>query len=448
MLNDNRRSATGTRAGAGRHGTRWVRLLAASLVVLVALAALPHGSEAQPNNPPGGPNNPTPPNNPGDPRPDPRLDPNPVLLPALPSLPSVPTQGAAVAPGAFLTDQVLLLIPIASPAGAAQQIAAPLQMAVLREFDLQNLGLHAAVLALPAVLDVVTAIEFLSLTPNALAQPVYRYGLTANPQYALDVLQVSAAHQYATGSQVTVAVIDTAVDVGHPAFAGRIAGVQDFVGAAAPDAHGTAVAGLIAGAGNVAGVAPGARILAVTAFPGQGGEGHTDSIAQAIDFAISAGAQVVNMSFSGPPDRVVAQLAQTAIARGRVVVAAAGNGGPGAAPSWPAAVPGAIAVTATGPGGIPYSNANNGSYISVAAPGVDVLTIAPQGRVAVLSGTSMAAAHVSGVIALILERYPHANPAQIRALLEATAVDLGTPGRDPTFGAGLVNSLSALQHGI
>ena len=371
----------------------------------------------------------------------------PVTLPNLPSLPSMPTGPAPVASGAFFDDQVLLLVPIGSPPGAAQQIAAPVGMSVLREFDLATIGLHGAVLSLPPTLDIIRAIDFLALTPNAIAQPIYRYALSAGPQYALDTLRVEAAHQYATGASVTVAVIDTAIDVGHPAIAARIAGIQDFVGAAAPDVHGTAVAGLIAGGGQVAGVAPAARILAVTAFPGGSGNGATDRIAQAIDFAVASGAQVLNMSFAGPQDPVVTQLVQAALARGRSVVAAAGNGGPGAGPSWPAAVPGVIAVTATGPDDQAYSGANRGSYISIAAPGVDVLTIAPQGRVGILSGTSMAAAHVSGLVALIIERNPGVGPSQIRALLEQTAHDLGTPGRDTTYGAGRVDALSAMQNG-
>jgi subtilisin family serine protease len=429
-----------------RMGSSSLRIWAAALVLGLAFAAATRGDAlAQAAAPPvvAPPVvTPTPPDRtiPLDPGRD------PVTLPELPDLPSLPGQTGPVTAGLFVDNQVLLLIPITSPPGAPQQIATPVGLSVLREFDLQNLGLHAAVLAIPAGLDVVTSIEFLTLTPNALAQPIYRYAVSGGPQYALDLMQVSAAHEYATGSQVTVAVIDTAIDVGHPAIAARIAGIQDFVGANAPDAHGTAVAGLIAGGGEIAGVAPGARILALTAFGAAGGT--SDGIAQAIDFAISAGAQVLNMSFSGPADPVVGQMTQVALARGRIVVAAAGNNGPSAAPSWPAAIPGVIAVTATGPDDQLYAGANHGSYISVAAPGVDVLSIAPQGRVGILTGTSMAAAHVSGLVALLIERYGAVSPAQVRALLESTAVDLGPAGRDTSFGAGRVDTLGALQQGM
>jgi subtilisin family serine protease len=430
-------------------GAAGLRAWAAALAVGIALAAAAADARAQ-STAPLPPTTTTPTTPPVTTTPETRIPldqgRDPVTLPQLPSLPSLPGQVMPVTPGLFVDNQVLLLIPTGSPPGAPQQIASPLGLSVLREFDLQTLGLHAAVLAIPPGLDVITAIEFLTLTPNALAQPVYRYQLAAGPQYALDLMQVSAAHQYATGAQVTVAVIDTAVDVGHPAIAPRIAGIHDFVGASAPDPHGTAVAGLIAGGGAVAGVAPGARILALTAFGSAGGT--SDGIAQAIDYAIAAGARVLNMSFSGPSDPVVTQLTQAALARGRVVVAAAGNNGPSAPPSWPAAVPGVIAVTATGPDDSLYPGANRGSYITVAAPGVDVLSIAPQGRVGVLTGTSMAAAHVSGVVALLLERHGSASPAQIRDLLERTAIDLGPAGRDTDYGAGRVNTLAALQQGM
>ena len=379
---------------------------------------------------------PTPPT-PPDPGRDPSAPPN---LPELPDLPGFNTPQAV--PGAFVTDRVLLLIPVASPAGAAQQIATPLGLSVVNEFDLQTVGLHAAVLALPPGFDVVSAIEFLSLTPNVLAQPVYRYSQSSGQGYANELMQVSTAHQFATGNRVTVAVIDTAIDIGHPQISGQIAASQNFVGSTAPDVHGTAVAGLISG------VAPGARLLAITALAANNGSGTSVEIARAIDYAVLAGARVLNMSFEGYADPIVNQLTQTALGRGAIVVAAAGNGGPGAAPSWPAAVPGVIAVTATGPDDELYASANHGSYISVAAPGVDVLTIAPQGRVGVLSGTSMAAAHVSGLVALLLERNPSASPAQIRAVLEGTAIDLGPPGRDTSFGAGRVNAIQAIQSGF
>lgn len=426
--------------GKGNCRPRW-RVWISAVFLLAALGlGFDAPAQAQANRQPGGTTVPTPPV-PTSP------DRDPITLPSLPDLPTLQNgAGSPVNPGSFITNQVLLLIPLGSPPGAPQQIAAPLGMSVLREFDLQNIGLHAAVLAIPPGFDIVTAIEFLGLTPNALAQPIYRYSLSAAPQYMLDLMQVSAAHQFATGSQITVAVIDTAIDVGNPAIAARIAGIQDFVGAGAPDAHGTAVAGLIASGGDVAGIAPGARILALTAFADTGGT--TDRIAQAIDYAISAGAHVLNMSFSGPADPVVEQLTRTALGRGRVVVAAAGNNGPSAGPSWPAAVPGVIAVTATGPSDELYASANHGSYISIAAPGVNILSIAPNGRVGVLSGTSMAAANVSGLVALLLERYPTATPDQVRALLERTAIDLGTPGRDTSFGAGRVNIMSALQQGL
>jgi len=136
---------------------------------------------------------------------------------------------------------------------------------------------------------------------------------------------------------------------------------------------------------------------------------------------------------------------KAAAARGAISVAAAGNGGPQAAPAYPAASPGVIAVTATDVADHLYSQANRGSYISVSAPGVDVL--APSGDHAhqLLSGTSYAAAHVSGIIALMIERYPALDAGTVRLALAAAAVDLGPPGRDDQFGVGRVNAFATLR---
>jgi subtilisin family serine protease len=103
-----------------------------------------------------------------------------------------------------------------------------------------------------------------------------------------------------------------------------------------------------------------------------------------------------------------------------------------------------IAVTATDIDDTLFSGANRGNYITVAAPGVDVLVPAPDGAYQFTTGTSVAAAEVSGVVALLLERNPSLTPAEVRRILIGTAKDLGPKGRDPGFGAGLVDALRAL----
>src|SRR3981081_2669034 len=124
--------------------------------------------------------------------------------------------------------------------------------------------------------------------------------------------------------------------------------------------------------------------------------------------------------------------------------APAGNTAPQAPEAYPAAYPEVIAVTATDIDDKLFDGANQGRYVSVAAPGVDVLVAAPNGGYDFTTGTSVATAHVSGLAALLLERDPVLTPDAVRAILMRTARDLGPAGRDDQFGAGLVDAYEAL----
>jgi subtilisin family serine protease len=169
------------------------------------------------------------------------------------------------------------------------------------------------------------------------------------------------------------------------------------------------------------------------------------SLLRAIDWAVARGAQVINLSFTGPTDPEVARGLATAAKKGIVLVAAAGNAGPKAAPLFPASDANVIAVTATDAEDKLFTLANRGKHIAVAAPGVDILAAAPGGRYQFSSGTSIAAAHVSAIAALLLELRPDLTPAAVRKILAATATDLGPKGRDDRFGAGLANAQRAVQ---
>ncbi|MGB8397705.1 S8 family serine peptidase [Bradyrhizobium sp.] len=296
----------------------------------------------------------------------------------------------------------------------------------------------------------------LQADPRVLAlQPNYYYhqqqGSAAADnglQYALVRLDVARAQAIALGSGALIAIVDSGIDNTHPDLIGSV--VDTFAGASAAsaDPHGTEISGIISAHGIVRGIAPEAKLLDVRVFaPGRHGLAVATSfnVVRGIDWALSKHARVINMSFAGPRDSLLEESIKAAAASGAISVAAAGNGGPQAAPAYPAAYPGVIAVTATDVADRLYSQANRGSYIAVAAPGVDVL--APSGDHAhqLLSGTSYAAAHVSGIIALMIERYPTLDAATTRLALAAAAVDLGTPGRDDQFGAGRVNAFATLR---
>jgi subtilisin family serine protease len=214
-----------------------------------------------------------------------------------------------------------------------------------------------------------------------------------------------------------------------------------------PNGHGTAMAGAIASHGKLLGIAPGAQILAVHAFddgPGTA-KGTSFAIDKGLQWAADNGARVINMSFAGPADPMLQRLLAGAYDKGIVLIAAAGNAGPGSAPLYPAADPDVIAVTATDGDDHVFAGANQGRHIAVAAPGVDILVLVPDDKYEMSTGTSVAAAHVSGIAALLLERKPSLKPADIRAALIATAKQLGPPRPDSEFGAGLVNAYRAVM---
>ena len=131
--------------------------------------------------------------------------------------------------------------------------------------------------------------------------------------------------------------------------------------------------------------------------------------------------------------------------KGIVLVAAAGNAGPKSPPLYPAADPDVIAVTATDAGDKLLAQSNRGPHIALAAPGDQILVALPDGDYEMSSGTSYAAAEVSGIVALMLQREPTLTPDKARAILMATAKDLGAKGRDPEFGAGLADAYGAVM---
>ena len=176
-----------------------------------------------------------------------------------------------------------------------------------------------------------------------------------------------------------------------------------------------------------------------------GAEGTTFSIIKGLDWAMSRGARVVNMSFAGPADPLLQRATASARQRGAILIAAAGNAGPKSPPLYPAADPNVIAVTATDVDDHLFPMANRGPFVAVAAPGVDILVPIPGGSYQVSSGTSFAAAYVSGVVALILERRPKLLPEAARRVLLTTARDLGPKGRDDQFGAGLIDAYQAIM---
>lgn len=267
-------------------------------------------------------------------------------------------------------------------------------------------------------------------------------------QYALTKLRLPEAHKLAHGANVTVAVIDSGIDVRHPELADSIADNFDALGSTeGPHIHGTGIAGTIVAHAKLMGSAPEARIIAIRAFGGTSGGAESSSyiILRSLNYAAEHGAQIVNMSFAGPKDSVIERAIAATAARGLVLIAAAGNAGAKSPPLYPAANPNVIAVSATDRQDKLFAASNRGNYIALAAPGVDIFLPAPDGKYQMTSGTSFSAAYVSGIAALLLERNYALKPEALRMTLAKTARDLGSPGRDDLYGDGEADAFAAVM---
>ena len=300
-------------------------------------------------------------------------------------------------------------------------------------------------------------LEALSADPDVLfVQPNYDYRVGKGktlpqtvPQYAGETIRLEEAHRLARGNGVMIAVIDTAIEAAHPELVGRIAGIFDTVadGPSPAEPHGTEIAGILVAHAALTGVAPAAKLLSVRAFRGgkaNPAQSTSLQVLKGIDWAFASGAKVMNMSFTGPMDPLLERIIKAAADKGAIFIAAAGNNGPKGAPVYPAAYAEVIAVTATDEKDKLYRQANRGDYISVAAPGVDIIAPALRGSYELSSGTSMAAAHVSGVVALLLERDEKLNWREVRAILSSSARKPDTFTGGEALGAGIVDAASAL----
>jgi subtilisin family serine protease len=288
-----------------------------------------------------------------------------------------------------------------------------------------------------------------NLIRRAFAQPDDPGYLTVQAAY-MQAIGLPAAWDLTTGDEaLVVAVLDTGVQLDHPDLASRLVPGIDVVNsdavAADDHGHGTMVAGIVAaqtdnGAG-VAGVTWRGRIMPVKVLDSMG-SGTDADVAQGITWAADHGADVVNLSLGGPGSSKVLQAAvDHAVAKGAVVVAAAGNESTDE-PHWPAAANGVVAVGATTANNTLASFSNFGAWVDLVAPGVGIASTALGGGYATASGTSFSSPIVAGVAALARAADPAASAADIAARLSLGAADLGLPGVDLLFGAGLVDALA------
>lgn len=356
----------------------------------------------------------------------------------------------------FRRAEVLFVVKPAAPAGALQAVVQAQNLRRIAEAELALIRRTVHRYAITDGRSVARIVAALEADPRIeQAQPNYIYELsetaaaaTAGIQYANTQLRIPEAHKLAKGTNVLVAIIDSRIDTAHPGLAGAIRETYSAVDSPAqePDGHGTAMAGAVAGRGLLTGTAPGAGILAVECFAkDEEGRmtGMTFHVLKGVDWAHARAAAIQNLSFAGPRDPMLGRLMKAAVEKGAVFIAAAGNAGPKSPPLYPAADASAIAVTAVNESDIPFKGANRGKYIAVAAPGVDVIVLAPSNATALTTGTSVAAAQVSGLAALAMEVAGKLDRARLRQLLSGSARKLKAP-RD-AVGAGLADALKLVE---
>jgi len=295
----------------------------------------------------------------------------------------------------------------------ARRIARDHHLTLLENWPMQLVGVDCVIMAVNDDRSLEAVAQELSAVPGvAWSQPLNEFQMqSAQPTSYNDRLyqaqpvnmrwHLSSLHRYATGRGVSIAIIDSRIDTAHPDLAGQNVRVQDFVpgNRQAAERHGTGVAGIIAARPNnamgIAGVAPGAQIMGLRACWERplGGMTVCDSLslAKALTFALEHHADVINLSLSGPPDRLLSTLIGIGLSRGATVVAAVDETRAGT--SFPASVAGVLPV------GDERLSANRTSvYI---APGLDIPTTEPEGKWSLVNGSSFAAAHVSGLAALL-----------------------------------------------
>jgi subtilisin family serine protease len=307
-------------------------------------------------------------------------------------------------------------------------------------WPIQSLDVYCEVLAIPAGRDVAQVIAALNGDPRVdLAQRMNLFN-TQTAKYddpyvelqsAATTLEVERAHELATGRGVSIAIIDSAVDGDHPDLRGRVQLARNLVAdhplARKGEVHGTAIAGIIASAVNnsegIIGVAPDVSIAALRACwaVGDGGlaaQCSSFSLARALEVALGLQPNVINLSLAGPYDPLLSRLLDRIIERGIVVVTAH----PATAESsqaFPSSHPRVLTAHSS------LLPVHSDSPYALAAPADEVLTTTPGASYAFMSGNSLAAAHTTGVVALLMERQPGLDAERIAAILTATTTYSG-----------------------
>jgi subtilisin family serine protease len=320
----------------------------------------------------------------------------------------------------------------------AEGLADRYELSIIDDWPMPALGVDCFVMKARGQAPIERVVEQLSLDPwveSAQSMNLFHVLAYNDPLYPLQpsarLWHLEELHKITTGRNVRVAELDTGVEVDHPDLNGRIALARNFVDGRAEVAelHGTEVAGIIVARANngvgVVGIAPEARLIALracweTAIGADAAICSSFTLAKALQFALNENVQVINLSLGGPRDRLLGRMLDTALSRGITVVAAAdpeiGDGG------FPASHVGVLAIAG--------DDRHDVGGQMLRGPGRDIPTTVVNGKWSFVTGSSFAAAHVTGLVALLRELAPDLNPRQIRELLAPAPQEMSGPVLD------------------
>lgn len=344
-------------------------------------------------------------------------------------------------PKQFVERQILVTLPNATKPQwkqLAKLIAQDYDLELSGEFPLTSIAVNCLVFKTPEKYAMPVLLQRLRLDSRiSWAQENLVFdGLQANADkvytelsYAPKLMHVAAAHRLSTGLGVKIAVIDTGADIKHPDLQGQIITLSNFVEGGelsfSTDQHGTAISGIIGAQTDngigIVGIAPKSELLIMKSCwysqqTGSGAKCSSWTLAKAIDAAINKGVKIINLSLAGPYDKLLESLLDTANQRGISIVTASLD--KLSKPGFPATLNYVIpAVSSDAKGAVILPKWLSQLPAVVAAPGVEIVATTPHGKYDIMSGTSMAAAHISGTVALLLGYDPTLNPETIKRLL-------------------------------
>lgn len=312
------------------------------------------------------------------------------------------------------------------------------------EQRLDELGLRLVTLRAPAGLSTRRALERLRRAdPQGQYEYNHLYSGSGGHGASTDSFGGSAPAASPVAPGWRVGLLDSGVDAAHPALRGVRLTPWGCDGRSMPDAHGTAIASLLAGDGERA--QPGVQLFAADVYCGQPTGGNAAGLAAALAWLARQGVAVVNVSLVGPDNALLRRVIEAAQARGMVIVAAVGNDGPAAPPLFPAAYPGVIGVTAVDGRERVLPEAGRGPQVDLAALGVETRAAAPGGKTQAVRGTSFAAPRVAALAAQLAAQPQPGLAEKLLTDLSLRARDLGRRGTDTTYGRGLVPGAVAEQ---